>query len=91
MNNTQRWLVVAALVVIGVVLAFLMLEWDDGWRFNLTRVLIFYEAQDPRYSNLIDHWGIYTRYGLAGILLGVVAPLCLFAVAGFIALGARRS
>ena len=90
MNNTQRLLVIASLVVIGLVLAILMLEWSDGYSFGATRVFVFYERPDPQYPNLTDHMGIYTRYGVTGVLLGVIAPLCLLAVATFIALGARR-
>jgi hypothetical protein len=32
---------------------------------------------------------IYTKYGIAGVLLGIVTPLCLFALAAYTALGAK--
>jgi hypothetical protein len=91
MNTNQRLLVIVALVVIGLVLAIVMLDWSDQYRFGATKVLVFYERPDAQYRNLTDEMGIYTRYGVAGIVLGVVAPLCLFAVAAFVALGVRRT
>jgi hypothetical protein len=84
MSDSQRLLVIAALVVIGVVLAFQMLEWSSGGN---TRIIVFYEKPYPLYPSVTLYMGIYTKYGLAGILLGVIAPICFFAVAGFIALG----
>jgi hypothetical protein len=33
--------------------------------------------------------GIYTWYGMTGIVFGVIVPLCLFFVAACIALGAK--
>jgi hypothetical protein len=90
MNNTQRRLVIAALVVIGLVLAFIFLDWGRIAGVSYSRILVFYERPNPYFPNLLDPIGIYTRYGVAGILLGVVAPLCLFAAAAFVALGARK-
>jgi hypothetical protein len=55
MNDAQRLLVVASLVVIAIVLT-----------------------------------NIFTQYGLAGVLLGAIAPLCLFAAAAFIYFGGRK-
>lgn len=87
MNKSQRLLVVAALVVIGAVLSFLMLDWHDGWRPG-SPVLIFYE-QPRGVGNSKNYWGLYTRFGVAGIMLGIVVPLCLVATAAFIALGIK--
>ena len=39
---------------------------------------------------LLARAGLGARYGIAGILLGVIAPLCLFAAAAFVALGTRK-
>jgi hypothetical protein len=89
MNDNQRKLVIGSLVVIGFALAFVMLEWTTQWGMNSTKVWVLYRSPDPRYPTLIDEWGIYTRYGVVGIVLGIVAPLCLFATAAFIALGKR--
>jgi hypothetical protein len=88
MNNTQRMLVIATLVVIGVVLAFLMLGW--GSQFSETPIFAFYDRPNAKYPNVTEHVGIYTEYGIGGILLGVVAPLCLWAAAAFVYLGRRK-
>lgn len=87
MNANQRILVVSALCIIAAVMAFVMLDWSNG---GVTRIVLFYEARNPRYPTLVDYWGIYTQYGVPGIVLGIVAPLCLLAVAAYIALGARH-
>ena len=89
MNNGQRLLVAAALVVRGLVLAIIVLDWGEIQRLN-TSILVFYERPDPRYPDFPDPIGISTRYGVVGILLGVVAPLGLWAAAAFVALGAKR-
>jgi hypothetical protein len=89
MNSNQRLLAIAALILIGLALAFLILEWGDGYGFGVTRVLVFYERPDPQYHNLTDHMGVYTRYGIMGVLLGVITPICLFTAAAFIALGTK--
>jgi putative tryptophan/tyrosine transport system substrate-binding protein len=56
---------------------------------GMTRVLVFYERPDPQYHNLTDHMGVYSRYGIIGVLLGVITPICLFTAAAFIALGTK--
>ena len=93
MNHTQRLLVIASLIVIGLVLASVFLDWGDQYQYSFAQTAIkifgFYEGPTPGYRNLTSEYGIYTRYGIAGILLGVVAPLCLFAAAAFVALGMK--
>ena len=65
---------------------------DISWRrnnsvaFGAKRTSSKQCLQNPIISTRPNHWGIGS---VAGILLGVVAPLRLFAVAAFIALGAR--
>jgi hypothetical protein len=56
MNDAQRLLVVASLVVLGLLLT-----------------------------------NIFTQYGVAGVLLGAIAPLCLFAAAALVYLGRKRA
>jgi len=93
MNNAQRLVVITALVLIGAVLAWLLLDWEDGWQSGLP-VLVFYDAQLPNYQNLTGHYGIYARYGvppILAILFGAVLPLSLFAVAAFLAFGRRKT
>ena len=92
MTEAQRKLIIASLFVIGLMLAFIMLEWGTQWEGEGYRIpiLVFYEVPIPKYSNLTNEWGIYTDHGIAGVLLGVIAPLFLFAVGAFIALGSKR-
>jgi hypothetical protein len=93
MNKAQHILVIIALVVIGVVLAFLLLSWGDRYGGGHT-VLVFYEAPIPQYPNLTGRYGIYAAYeipAIVGILFGIVLPLCLFAVAAFLAFGGRKA
>jgi hypothetical protein len=85
MTEAQHKVVIASLVLIGLVLAYVMLDWTsqfghDDW----TPILIIYETYDPLFH--VARWGLYTRYGVIGVILGVVVPLCLFAVASYVAL-----
>jgi hypothetical protein len=94
MNDAQRFLVIIALVVIGFVLTWLMLEWGDGWGLVGDPILVFYERPLSQYPNLTGQYGIYAVYGIShilGILFGVVLPLCLFASAAFLAFGRRKT
>jgi hypothetical protein len=84
MNHGQRLQVIVALVVIGAILSFIMLDWQDGWRYGSQQVLVFYEGRSPG-----QRTGLYTRYGVMGIMLGVVVALCLSATAAFIGNKAR--
>ena len=88
MNDAQRKLLIASLIIVGLVLAYIMLDWRTQWGGSFS-IVVLYEAQNPTYASLVDRWGIYTN-GVIGVLLGVVAPLCLFALAAYMALGARR-
>lgn len=90
MNTNQRILVISALCVIAAALSFTMLEWGDGWA-ALTKVVVFYETKAAGYQHVYNRWGLYTRHGVPGILFGVAVPLCLVAVAAYIALGKRPS
>ena len=106
MNSTQRVLVISALVIISIVLAFVMLEWSDGrlltWSGGrvspLTRIVVFYEKDEyyevpylPYVANRTHSWGIYTRFGIPGILFGLVTPLCLLTVAAYVFFSRRPS
>ena len=91
MTDAQRKLITASLFVIGLALAFIMLELGTQWGgVSRVPILVFYEASDPKYSDLTNGWGIYTDHGVSGVLLGVIAPLFLLAVGVFIALGSKR-
>jgi hypothetical protein len=83
MTDAQK-LVITLPVVIGLVLAYNMLDWTsqfghDDW----TPIIIFYGAYDP--LGHIAYWGLYTQYGVTGVILGAVVPLLFFAVAACLA------
>jgi len=89
MTDAQRNIVVASLIIIGLVLPFVMLEWRTQYGTPTpTPVLRFYDTQlaDQR----VLRWGIYTRHGIPGILLGVIAPIGLFALAAFVTVGSKE-
>jgi hypothetical protein len=89
MNNAQRLLVIIALVGIAIVLPWLMLHWGTRACIGCEPILIFYE-----YEGLGRDVGIYTAFAtppILAVLFGVVLPLCLFAVAMFLALGTRKT
>jgi hypothetical protein len=90
MNAKQRIVVIVALVVIAAVLASTMLEWSAG-TFGSTKIFVFYSKPNPEYRSIADHWGIYTAYGVTGILAGLVAPLILLSVAAFVAFMTNRT
>jgi hypothetical protein len=93
MNYGQRFLVIGSLVVIGLVLAFVFLSWGEGAFSSLggDRIAIVVFYQDPQYRNSFigSGYGIYTTHGITGVILGLVAPLCFFAAAAFVALGTK--
>ncbi len=90
MTEQQTKLLVIALVVIGVVLAFVMLTLGDR-----------YDAFDacgggPACAGVSkpifvgsEGVGLYSPYGVKGIILGFILPLCLFALAAFLAVGPK--
>jgi hypothetical protein len=91
MNYAQRLLLIAALVGVGVVLAIVFLHWGEG-AFNSmsgNRIAIFVLRQGDPDSIFGSGYGLYTMQGIPGVLLGLVAPLCLFAAAAFVALSTK--
>jgi hypothetical protein len=79
-------------VVVGIILPLLLLQWSNGGSFNAAPVLVFYEEPLGRLRGF--RYGIYNADGvpyLVSVLLGIVLPLCLFATAAFIALGRRKN
>jgi hypothetical protein len=85
MTDDQHKLVIASLAVVGLVIAYNMLDCTSQFEHeDWTPVLILYEDLDP--LGHIERWGLYTQYGEIGVILGVVVPLCLFAVAAYMAL-----
>ena len=87
MNHAQRLLVIATLLGLGLVLMVTMLHLGIS---GGSEILPIMEVPDPRYPSQPDTWAIRTRGNIAvvpGVLLGIVAPLCLFALAAYVALG----
>lgn len=80
MNYAQRRLIVALLISVAVILAFVFLQWGEGAFNSLggNRIAIFLFGSD---------YGLFTTKGIPGVLLGLVAPICLLAGAAFVALG----
>jgi hypothetical protein len=71
MNDRQRKVLVTSLFIIGIALIFVMLEWGSQYDVSnpSTAVWIFNRSPDLKYPNLVDEWGIYTPYGVIGLLL----------------------
>jgi hypothetical protein len=92
MNNNQRIAIAVALAIIGSVLLYVMayvghdargagwytliLSWEDGWK------------EWP--SGIPSKKYLYITHGIPGLLLGLVTPLSLWAVAAYITLGLAR-
>jgi hypothetical protein len=88
MTDDQQKFVMVALMVIGVVLAYNMLDWTSQFQHeDWTPLFIFYEDLDP--LGHVERWGLYTQRGELGVILGAVVPLCLFTVAAYWALRLR--
>jgi len=88
MTDDQHKFVIAALTVIGLVLAYFMLDWTSDFRHpDWTPIFIFYENLDP--FGHVEKWGLYTQRGITGVILGAVVPPCLFALAAYLALKLR--
>jgi hypothetical protein len=100
MNNSQRMVIVIALSIIGLVLLFVMTGWGDSSHLRyVTRIFPFHKGcwitrgdcwgtRNIFTDKYVDPtYGFYVANGILGILLGLVAPICLWAVAAYIALG----
>ena len=83
MTDDQQKFVIAALAVIGLLLAYFILDWTSEFRHpDWTPIFIFYEDLDP--FGHVEKWGLYTQRGATGVILGAIVPLCLFAVAAYL-------
>lgn len=89
-NRVLRLIIVATLVMIAVGLSSTLLSWQDQYYPNATPILILYETSNPDYRNLTSEWGIYTHYGLTGVLLGIAAPILILGIAVFAAAQKNR-
>ena len=91
MNYAQRMLLISFLVGVGIVLAFVFLHWGEGAFSNIagSRIAIVVLYQENKGSVFGSGYGLYTTQGIPGVLLGLIAPLCLLAAAAFVALGTK--
>jgi hypothetical protein len=78
MNRTQRYLLIAALVGSGIGLGFTLDE----------RIAVLLEQNKDLFPrSAYDYYTLlYEAYGVPRVLVGYVAPQCLFAAALFVAL-----
>jgi hypothetical protein len=91
MNYGQRYLLIAFLVGIGVVLAYVFLDWGEGAFSSIggDRIAILIVRQEQTGTIFGAGYGLYTMKGIPGVLLGLITPLCLFTAAAFVALGTK--
>jgi hypothetical protein len=88
MNSAQRRVLIVLLAGVGAALACIFLRWGEG-AFNSMggdRITIFVLDAEKSSDSIFGHgYGLYTTHGIPGVLLGLVAPLCLFAGAAYMA------
>jgi hypothetical protein len=91
MNYAQRLVVVALLSIVGATLAFVFLKFGEGAFSSMggDRIAILVLSGQDKTSMFGSGYGLYTMNGISGVLLGLIAPICLFAGAAIVALGAR--
>ena len=93
MNPAQRIVVVTTLLAVGAALALVFLEFGEGAFSNVggDRIAILVLSGQDRDPMFGSGYGLYTMKGIPGILLGLIAPMCLLASAAFIAFGSLRN
>jgi hypothetical protein len=101
MTKSQRWWLAISLCIIGAALILIAFEWGTYWTERADRqpylVFSFYKTvtEPPPGSRIPPHvelTSIYIRqeWGRSALFWGGVIPLCLFAAAGFVALGREK-
>jgi hypothetical protein len=81
---------VGLLLMAGSTMAFVFLNFGEGAFCHGDRIAILVlSGQGP---DSIDGpgYGLYTKKGIWGVILGLIAPISLFAGAAFVALGAGK-
>jgi hypothetical protein len=89
-NDTQRILVIGLLMMSGAAMAYVLLNFGEGAFSREDRIAILVLSGHGEDSITGPGYGLYTKKGIPGVLFGLIAPICLFAGAAFVALGARR-
>jgi hypothetical protein len=87
MNNNQRIAIAFSLVIIGLMLFYVMVQWGNGY-LGLPHSTLLYSS--GYYDTSGTPIGLYIRYGIPGILLGIATPLGLWMVALYVALGWKK-
>ena len=92
MNDTQRIVIVGLTMITGATMAFEFLNFGvgafSGSGEDRIAILVL-SGQGPDSING-PGYGIYTKKGIRGVLLGLLAPIGLFVGAVFVALGAKK-
>jgi hypothetical protein len=76
--------------MVGATMAFVFLNFGQGAFSREDHIAIFVLSGQGKDSIVGPGYGLYTKKGIPGVLLGLIVPVCLFAGAAFVALGARR-
>lgn len=90
MSDAQRILVVGLLLMVGATMVFSFLNFGQGAFSRGDRIAILVLSGQDKDSIMGPGYGLYTKKGIPGVLFGLIAPICLFLVAVFVALGARK-
>ena len=90
MNDAQRILVIGLLTLSGAAMAYIFLNSGEGAFSRGNRIAILVLSGYGEDSMTGPGYGLYTKKGIPGVLFGLIAPICLFAGAAFVALGARK-
>jgi hypothetical protein len=89
-NDAQRILVFGVLLMVGATMAFVFLNFGQGAFSRDDHIAILVLSGQGKDSIIGPGYGLYTKRGIPGVLLGLITPMCLFAGAAFVALGGRR-
>ena len=90
MNDAQRILVVGVLLMVGATMAFVFLNFGQGAFSREDHIAILVLSGQDKDFIIGPGYGLYTKKGIPGVLFGLIVPVCLFAGAAFVVLGARK-
>lgn len=104
MSNSQRWLIIGALIALSLFLPLHFLAYASDAISSETGVVIFsstfYPAnqlpttQNDYYSGYSLTTGLFARYGLSSgeaLFTGLILPAALLIAAGYLFLGRQRT
>jgi hypothetical protein len=76
--------------MVGATAAFVFLNFGQGAFSREERIAILVLSGHGKDSIIGPGYGLYTKNGVPGVLFGLIAPIFLFAISAFVALGARK-